>query len=113
MSSWEDNNTERLVQQFQNLEVSDDIWFSCFSRDDQNKRIKKLLFTDINKVTLPKMSSSSSEYLPEAPLLASHNGNVHTYSWWYNMWVTLSLPYSVLVGDNVQRRWRDAKRDVE
>ena len=43
----------RLAEQFSNLEVPDDIWFTAFSTEDKEKRIKKLLAADVSAVPLP------------------------------------------------------------
>ena len=38
----------RLTEQFSNLEVHDDIWFTAFSVSDREKRVKRLLAADIS-----------------------------------------------------------------
>ena len=110
--------TWRFNEQFVDLEVSSDLWFTAYTKADRERQINKVLSTDFSKVALsplpelpePILSNPCDDIAQEdVACLSSHSEGD----------ISLSIPYSSLMGDNIQihehtlkSMWRKAAKLV-
>ena len=97
--------TWRFTEQFVDLEVPSDIWFTAYTKADKERRIDKVLSTDLTKVTLSTTPPLNEVPAPTCilPDPSDHRApeNATCTSLQSDSDISLSIPYSTLTGENI------------